>query len=166
MITEREFIGDNPNNKYVIFDSNNFEYIDPIKYYQEIFIRTSVSMMKAAVFSTEQKIPKKYLEESIIKRAIEDWLIEYNRIKEVNIPNSLTSLLLSQSKKEQLKLLKNSNLKSDEILAFSFLLGQIIKWHLANIDLNIYREGLKKKKCHFFMNYKMTFRYTKSVSLV
>lgn len=120
MIRRHKIPDDSGNGSYTIFESPDFEYVDPTKYYAEIYISTNVSMMRDIILLKKPPVPLDFIEKYIHKEAFKDWLKKLKEIEETPIPENLTNLLKADSKKDQLKLLKNLSISPDQLIAFIF----------------------------------------------
>jgi hypothetical protein len=120
MIRKHKIVDDDGKGFYTIFQSPDFEYIDPIKHYAESFITSSVSMMRDIIFFKKPPVPSSFIESYIHKEAMKDWFKKFEEINVTKIPNKLILLLSSTTKKEQVKLLRNLSITPDQLIAFIF----------------------------------------------
>jgi len=120
MIREHNIPEDSGNGSYTIFESSDFEYVDPTKHYAESYIVTTASMMRDIILLKKPPVPLDFIEKYIHKEALKDWFKKLKEIEETPIPENLTALLKADSKKEQLKLLKNSSISPNQLIAFIF----------------------------------------------
>ena len=120
MIRKHKIADDSGNGSYTIFESPDFEYVDPTKHYAESYIVTNVSMMRDIILLKKPPVPLDFIEKYIHREALKDWFKKLKEIEETAIPENLVSLLKADSKKEQLKLLKNLSITPDQLIAFIF----------------------------------------------
>lgn len=120
MIRKHKIPDDSGNGSYTIFESPDFEYVDPTKHYAESYIVTNVSMMRDIILLKKPQVPLDFIEKYIHKEAFKDWFKKLKEIEEISIPENLVALLKADSKKEQLKLLKNLSITPDQLIAFIF----------------------------------------------
>lgn len=146
MMQERKIFEENGKGVYTTFYSTDFEYVDPIKYYAESFIRTNTSMMRDIVFFKKPPIPLNYIEYFIRKEALKDWNNKFEEIYSTVIPSNLISLLNSSSKKEQLKLLKNLTITPDILMAFIFKAWTDFGFSFSQYSSHHHSTGLDKGK--------------------
>ncbi len=118
MIFKKVIFDEKRNEIYTLFQSPDFEYVDPIKHFRESFIITDISEMRRIIMNEKPTIPIETIEMFIEKRAIINWSIKLKEIHETQVPQNLISLLTANSKKEQVKLLKNLTISTDQLLAF------------------------------------------------
>ena len=120
MIRRHKIPDDIGNGSYAIFETPDFEFVDPTKHYAESYIVTNVSMMRDVLLLKNPPVPLDFIEKYIHKEAIKDWFKKLKEIEETAIPENLIALLKVDSKGEQLKLLKKISLSPDQFIAFIF----------------------------------------------
>jgi hypothetical protein len=120
MIRKHKIPDDSGNGSYTIFESPDFEYVDPTKHYAESYIVTNVSMMRDIILLEKPPVPLDFIEKYIHREALKDWFKKLKEIEETAIPENLAELLKADSKKEQLKLLKNLSITPDQLISFIF----------------------------------------------
>ena len=57
MIRKHKIPDDSGNGSYTIFESPDFEYVDPTKHYAESYIVTNVSMMRDIILLKNHQFP-------------------------------------------------------------------------------------------------------------
>lgn len=93
------------------FIGDDFEYVNPIDYYADRFIKSRTSMLTHILkLKLPQDASVESLERVAYKNALKDWDEEYKEIISTEIPKNFISLLTSESKDEQIKLLKGQTL--------------------------------------------------------
>lgn len=120
MIRKHKIPNESGNGSYTIFESPDFEYVDPTKHYAESFIVTNTSMMRDIILLKKPHIPSDFIEKYIHKEVIKDWLKKLKEIEDTPIPENLILLLKSNTKKEQVKLLKDVTITPDQLISFIF----------------------------------------------
>jgi hypothetical protein len=120
MIRRHKIPNDSGNGSYTIFESPDFEYVDPTKHYAESFIVNNVSMMRDIILLKKPPVPLDFIEKYIHREAFKDWFKKLKEIEETPIPENLTNLLKAASKKDQIKLLKDLSISPDQLIAFIF----------------------------------------------
>jgi hypothetical protein len=120
MIRQHKIPDDSGNGSYIIFEAPDFEYVDPTKHYAESYIATHVSMMREIILLKKPPIPIDCIEKYIHKKAIKDWFKKLKEIEETQVPDNLILLIKAGTKKEQVKLLENLSITTDQLIAFIF----------------------------------------------
>ena len=120
MIRKHKIPDDSGNGSYTIFESPDFEYVDPTKHYAESYLVTNVSIMREIILLKKPPVPLDFIEKYIHREAFKDWFKKLKEIKETSIPENLAVLLKADSKKEQLKFFKNLSITPDQLIAFIF----------------------------------------------
>lgn len=112
------------NGEYVVFEAGDCEKVNPIEYYQNIFIPRNVSMYRRLYLAKEHKFKQFGANLSIIKQevlfrknAIADWKKWFVEKSATEINPNYLALLESKTKKEQVKLLKGIELTTYELFA-------------------------------------------------
>lgn len=108
------------NGYYRIVISSDVEFSNPVEYYSSGFIEYTASMDKDIILSKNLQIPIQDIEDFVVKRAIERWKVTFQEIIGTEIPDNFISILNSESKKDQIKLLKNQSLTPSVLLALIF----------------------------------------------
>ena len=120
MIRRTKIKDENGIGSYSFYDSPDFEFVNPIEHYANSFIAVNVSMMRDIVLLKQFPFPIEIIEKVIFKQAVEDWLSKLKEIEQTPIPEYLIAVLNSKSRKEQEKLLRNSSITPDQLIAFIF----------------------------------------------
>jgi hypothetical protein len=120
MIRRQKITDDNGNGSYTIFESPDIEYVDPTKYYAECYIVTNVSIMRDLILLKKTPVPLDFIENYVHEETLKDWFKKLKEIEETPIPENLINLLKADSKKDQLKLLKNLSISPNQLIAFIF----------------------------------------------
>lgn len=120
-----------------VHDGGDFEYLNPEELYKKSYIDFFVSETLDLEYLKKNNPPPGLAKELCIEAAKEwdEMFAEYMRLE---IPETLFHLLISRSKKEQIRLLKDFVLKTDVWFAFI-----ITAWKTFGYTLSCYRfEGL------------------------
>ncbi|MFB3386662.1 hypothetical protein [Flavobacterium sp. LAR06] len=122
MIRHRKIKEDDGNGEYSIFETFDFEFVNPIEHYSTAIVASNFAMMKEIVLLKDPPFPFpiEFIEQTLMKEAVKKWDEELNEILKTKIPENFISLLISKTKKEQVKLLKNQSINPDQLLAFLF----------------------------------------------
>jgi hypothetical protein len=120
MFKVKKFTEENSDKSFTFFHSDNFEYVNPYQYLSELFISSNMRMMIDLIRSNNPEIPLKLVEQYIRKKAQKEWLAYLKELEETPIPQNIISLLKTNSKKEQLKFLKNLSISQKQMRAFVF----------------------------------------------
>lgn len=113
----------NLNGNYTIYDSSDFEYADPIKYFAELHINVNFEFARNYLINIFPTFPIEIINIESQRQAIIEWGNSYREYLERAIPQNFIDLLECVSKKQQIKLLKGQSMTPDQLVAF------IIKSH-------------------------------------
>ncbi len=132
------------NGHYRMFEATNFEYVNPLAYYFQIHTTQTIIMeediLKMKGLPTESKMVKDVLE----KRAKHEWTKFYRKIVKGGFPENLESLLVSNSKKNQRRLLKGLQLYPRQLLALSFVAHAKYNYSLSQYTFKEHVKGLNQ----------------------
>jgi uncharacterized membrane protein len=109
-------IPDGKEGHYTIFESPDFEYVNPVEYYSESFKQSSITIMRDLLLAKE--IPTKNIDSIIIKKAEKQWKESYDKFITTDVPPNFIKLLNSKTKQEQIKLLRGQGITSDQLVSF------------------------------------------------
>jgi len=132
-------IPDKNNSHYHIFEASDVEFCDPIKYYANIFIKTN-TVLSSEFISHKLPIPSDVINNYSRKHAILEWDNMLNKFLQTDVPKNFFLILQSQTKNEQINLLKGQCLHSNQKIPFifksfrdyHFLFSQYKFEHLSN----------------------------------
>lgn len=127
---------------YIISKSHDIEYINPIEYYSESFIKPKIFFERELLLH-RNSYSIQDIDKFLLKRTTElqeEWQKELKEIVQMPIHQNFISLLKSASKKEQIQLLKGQSLTPKQLTAFiikawsdfGFLFSQFSVEHLHN----------------------------------
>lgn len=120
-----------------VHDGEDFEYLNPEELYKKSYIEFVVSETLDLRYLKNAILPEGFTEELHVE-AERDWNEMFAENMTVEIPEALHHLLISRSKKEQIKLLKDFVLRDDVWFAF-----RIVAWQTFGYTLSCYNfEGL------------------------
>ncbi|NNV53961.1 hypothetical protein [Limnovirga soli] len=131
---------------YTIFNSPDFEFVDPTQHFAESFIVTNVSMMRDLILLKKPPIPLEFIENFIHKEALKDWFKKLKDINDTKIPDNLIALLTANTKKDQIKLLKNLSITPDQLIGFIFKAWTDYGFRFSQYTSEYYQNGLDKSK--------------------
>lgn len=106
--------------EYSIFESHDFEFVNPIEHYSTAFIASNFAMMKDLVLHKKPPFPLEVVEKTLMKQSVKDWEEKLNETLKTEIPENFIAVLKSDSKKEQVRLLKEQSITPEQLLAFIF----------------------------------------------
>lgn len=120
MIRHKKIKEEDGNGEYSIFDTLDFEFVNPIEHYSTAFIASSFAMMKDMVLLKKPpfQFPLEVIDKILMKEAIKKCDEYLKEILETEIPENFIAILTAESKKEQVKLLKNQSITPNQLLAF------------------------------------------------
>lgn len=120
MIRHTKIKEEDGNGEYSIFETLDFEFVNPVEHYSTAFIASSFAMMKDMVLLKNPpfQFPLEVIDKILMKEAIKKCDEYLNEILETEIPENFIAILTAESKKEQVKLLKNQSITPDQLLAF------------------------------------------------
>lgn len=136
---------DGGNGRYTIFQSEDFEYINPIEYYKAAFVQTTIAMMRDLVTAKMPSLPPDMRENLLLKQTLKEWEKTEAELMQTLMPQNLISLLNSERKKEQVRLLKGLSVTPIQLRAFfvkawtdfGFSYSQYTgEYHHKGLDLN------------------------------
>jgi hypothetical protein len=105
---------------FSIMTVDDFEYENPVFKFKQLFIEHNVNFERSILLIKKPNFPVNLVDNLLNKRAEEEWKQEYHRINTVKIPKVLTELLNSNSKKQQIKLLKGLSMDYNLLVSFIF----------------------------------------------
>lgn len=112
------------NGKYIVFEGGNCEFVNPIEYYRNFHIQNKIRMYWEILPNLKKEFKKNNLELSVLeirelfeKRAISNWEEFYSEKSSTEINPNFLSLLKTDKKNEQKKLLTGQSLSTYELFA-------------------------------------------------
>lgn len=118
MIRHRKIKEDDGDGKYSIFETQDFEFVNPLEHFSTAFISSSFSIMKEIVLLKEPMFPIEIIDKILMKEALKKNADYLSQILKIKIPENFIAVLSAKTKKEQVKLLKNQSINTDQLLAF------------------------------------------------
>lgn len=151
---QREVINKNTGEKLIIFQDEDFERENPIKYYGDSYIVKYMVMKE--VPREELNGDKKPSEQSknIFKEAVKEWINFLKASEQVNIPENLLKLLGTNKKQEQENLLKGLILTPDILTSFIFKAFKDFGYTLSQYVGEYNQKGLDLSKMPLAYNVK------------
>ena len=125
------------NGTYNFYESEDFEYVNPIEQISNIYINLVIELEKNILILKKFEGTEETIQKVLFKRALNDWNSKFVEISETSIPPNLIKLLYSNTKKEQIKLLKGLSLNTSQLLAFVFYAYEKFVLNLVNTKPNI-----------------------------
>ncbi len=142
MIREQKIHDDAGDGFYQIFEGQDIEFINPIDYYSNLYIRPKISVEREFLLLRNFPFRGPLLEELLKKRALEAWDEKYKEILSTNVPPNFISLLSADSKKDQIRLLKSTKISLDELAAFIFRAWLDHGYSFSEYKAQHYHKGL------------------------
>lgn len=112
------------NGKYIIVEVGDCEYVNPIEFYQKVYINKGIAMYWAIAPNLKKEFLKnnldfsdRELDQLFLKRAISDWEEFFAEKSSTKIKLNYLALLMADKKAEQQKLLKGQSLSTYELFA-------------------------------------------------
>lgn len=106
------------NGHYTVWEASDVEFVDPISYFRELNVNISYTMMKNHLELLKFPCSPDILHRILSRRAQADWEQIYKEAINRIIPDELFTLLNTEKKSEQLKLLKGIRLSSSIFESF------------------------------------------------
>lgn len=114
----------------------------PVTYYQEREKRKTVTLQKHLLHAADPVKAAFLSEDFFNKNAEEKWQERYDQIMATEVPPNFISLLSSESKKEQEKLLRGQSLTPFQLAAFLFRASQEFAFTFSNYTAEHHHKGL------------------------
>jgi len=105
---------------YRIITSPDVERVDPVKYYGESFLQMHLTHERDLLLLYRFPFPIQSVNRLLVDRAIDNWDERFKEIMETKVPENFLTLFTSDSKKEQIKLLRHQNLTPIQLIALIF----------------------------------------------
>lgn len=118
VINEQRIYEDDGNGRYTIFSSDDVEYVNPLKHFKNVCVKTDTAMMRDLVAREMPSLPPAMREALMIKHSLKDWKKMEFELRQTAIPQNLLHLLNAASKKEQVRLLKDIAITKTQLRAF------------------------------------------------
>ena len=138
----------NGNGEYSIFETPDFEYVNPIEHYSSVFIESNFIMMRDIVLYNKPSLPFaiEVINKTAMKKAINNCKEIISEILKTEIPDNYIALLKASSKKEQVKLLKNQSITPNQLLAFLFKANSEFGYTYSQYTAEHNHKGFDKSK--------------------
>lgn len=140
----------NQRGHYTIYESPDIEYTDPIKHFSEIHLIVNYEFNKKFFISTIPDTQPKVIDTLSYKMAMEQWQNSYHDYLNMEIPINLITLLSSNSKKEQLHLLKGLSITPDQLVAFILRANKDFGFTFSQYSSEFHTTGINKKDLPLF----------------
>ncbi|HTR29413.1 MAG TPA: hypothetical protein VMH27_09080 [Puia sp.] len=121
---QREYTNTQTGEKILMFESEDFEYVKPVKHYGDFFIVKSLILrgVPQEELNGDRKPSDKSKE--IFKGAVLHWQKMLSEFKKIKVPENLIKLLSSKKKSEQESLLKGIALTPDVLMGLLIVAEQ------------------------------------------
>lgn len=150
MIKGRNIVDEKNNNEYIVFESKLIENVNPIEYFQELFITSSFGMIHSFLKKSIDHYKFLVGEETIVKHSLkeasEKWKEYFDRIQTTEVPQVLLSAVTAKSKKEQVRLLKNATINSGILMSFIFQLWKKSGFKFSRYFAEHYPNGINESE--------------------
>ncbi|MBL7966037.1 MAG: hypothetical protein JNK09_03495 [Prolixibacteraceae bacterium] len=133
-----------------ILKGSNIELINPIDYYKTLITNLYKSSAKDILYSKNPQIASNLDDFFYYELANEQCEKIFAKINSVTIPENFIKLLNSQKKKEQINLLKNQSITSDQFLAFIFSAWTNFDYKYSIYSFEHHHKGLDESKLPIF----------------
>lgn len=127
---------------YTIREYDDFEFVNPIHQVMNMYIGASMSFDRDILLLEGFDAPEDIMEKVLFKRAIQGWAIELKKYNSIKLPKNLLILLQTNKKKEQIKLLKDISLTSDELIAFIIYAHEKFGYTYSQYKASHHHKGL------------------------
>lgn len=104
--------------EYTIYESSDFEYSDPVKYFKDIHVIVEYDFAKKYLLRLFPTFPIDLIDYESQRQALKEWEKKYVEYLRLEIPKNIFDLLVTVSKKKQINLLKGQSITSDQLTAF------------------------------------------------
>lgn len=135
-------ISDDENGKYTIYLNEDIEYADPVKYYSESILKFNFAFEKQVMLPRINPFHEPMLNKVLTERAEKEWEKKYQEFLSLEIPSNFLTLLNSNSKNEQIKLLRNQKFNSNQLIAFFIVAGVKFGYKFSQYTAEHYHNGL------------------------
>ena len=131
---------------YNVLEVDDFEYVNPVKQFEAMFISYRVSTNSDILSLKGFDISKDSVKSFLIEEALKNWDAYYKEIEETKISNNLVHLLDSKTKSEQIKSLKGVSLTTKELFAFIFMAYERYGFKYSQYKAKHNHKGLDETK--------------------
>jgi hypothetical protein len=122
--------------------STDVEFVNPIDYYSKVSIKMHKLILKDSISLQFPLLAPSLRDEDFLKHAIKNWFTKKSEIEAVHVPENFIRLLHSQSKKDQIKLLKGQTLNPDQLIALIFKAWTDFGFSFSQYTATHYHKGL------------------------
>jgi len=129
-----------------MYEVDDIENIDPIKYYGNFFIVNRLVMGGVPFDELDGKKEHSERSKDIFKNANELWKIKYQEIRNTQIPKNLLTLLETSKKSDQEKLLKGIELTPLILTSFIFKAFSSYGFRFSQYKNETLPTGINRKK--------------------
>lgn len=163
----------NKNGHFNFVEIGDFEYANPLQKIRENTILSETILYKnMAEFISKNdknlqnlyhqlKNPKSFLEKLALKNGVESWNYYYDEILKSEVPDCLFEVLECDSKKQQIKLLKNISLGTIQMVKFIIQAGIDYGYSYSMYSTEHAQSGLDTRKMPFLAKLEDDFSVSK-----
>lgn len=144
--------------KYHFTTLPNVEYINPVEFYFNVQLDLELSMVNSLVeftpaFSALPDDMKNRVNHRVaVKNHLKRWEKKYNRLMQIEFPETYFDFLECKKKKEQNKILKDFELDTDKMTAILFKAHNDFGFTYSKYRFEIVPSDLKNKIMPYFMH--------------
>lgn len=135
-----------------VLKTDDFEYVDPIKKTKEMSVENTISLERKILLLNKPPYPIEFFDEFLNKRALDVWNELYKEIIETRFSENLVKLLISNSKKEQTRLLKGQSITIFQLTAFIFTAYKEYGFKLSQYRTDHNHNGLDEDDLPFLIH--------------
>lgn len=146
MLKEIVIFDDYGGGAYSIYETSDVEFVDPLKYHEEILTGLFASFLEQDLLAAYPSQEVSKFMEQIHERANKDAKNELRLILETPIPEKLLCLLTATNKKTQVRLLKNLRITANQLNAWVFKAHLNFGYAFSQYKSEHHQNGLDKSK--------------------
>ena len=128
-----------------MFSGGDVEYVDPLKYYSELFTNLYATNIRDFLFMKDTNRACLISNEWFTKKGNEKWLKDYEEVKSTQIPEAFIMLLNTKKKKEQISMLKGQSLTREQLMAFILTAWSDFGFYFSQYSAEHHHKGLENE---------------------
>ncbi|HCK65841.1 MAG TPA: hypothetical protein DHW49_06225, partial [Anaerolineae bacterium] len=129
-----------------LVEVGDFEFVNPTNQISEMFISSRIFLERDFLRFVGFPIDNPIALGVLTKKIKKEWDEKYKELKSVDIPEPLLKVLTVDSKKEQIRLLKNLSLNNEQLVAFLIRAGEDFGYSYSQYTGEHLPKGLADKK--------------------
>lgn len=138
------------NGGYNISKIGDFEYVNPIEFYEYCITTSLANMDRNMLLARYPQVNSAFIEAKASKDAIDTWTDLLKEIKGTEVPKNVFAAFKADSKKEQVKLLKNESIEAgNQLMALAFKLWESYGYALSQYTSEYLHNGLDEHEMPF-----------------